>query len=151
MRPPRRCWREWLRRYAPPELLALLTAVAGYLALHAATANAEAAALGAAIGDNVGYYGMLLARDVAAGMREARAVGGRYGPRGAARTVRGLAVEFGPAEALDSALIRPACVYFATAAFGDAPGVLVGKVVADLVFYVPVITAYELRRRAATQ
>jgi hypothetical protein len=125
-----RCWKRWLRRYAPAEIVALVTAAAGYLLVHAATENAGAAAYGATIGDNVGYYGMLALRELAAG-----------------RSLRGLAVEFGPAEALDSAVVRPACVALSTAALGPALGVLVAKVLADLAFYVPVITTYELRRR----
>lgn len=128
MRPQR--WKRWLRRYAPAEIVALVTAAAGYLLFDAATDNAVAAAYGAAVGDNVGYYGTLVVREIAAGRR-----------------VGALVVEFGPAEALDSALVRPACVAVSTAALGPAVGVLVAKVLADLAFYVPVITTYELRRR----
>jgi hypothetical protein len=129
---------EWVRRYGPAELLALIGALAGYLLLELATGNRAAAAYGAAIGDNVAYYGLLLAR-------EARAHGLRL-------AIRRLAVEFGPAEALDFTVVRPGCTALATAALGPATGVLVAKVVADVVFYVPVIATYELRkaRRVAT-
>jgi hypothetical protein len=58
-----------------------------------------------------------------------------------------LAVEFGPAEALDSLVVRPACVAVGVAALGPVAGVLVAKLVADLAFYVPVIATYELRKR----
>jgi hypothetical protein len=123
---------EWIRRYGPAELAAVLGALAGYLVMELATGNHAAAAYGAAIGDNLAYYGVMLAR-------EARA-------HGLAPAVRRLAVEFGPAEALDFAVVRPGCTAIATAALGAAAGVLVAKVVADLLFYVPVIATYELRK-----
>ena len=126
---------EWLRRYGPAELLALIGAFTGYLAVELATGSHAAAAYGAAIGDNLAYYGLLMAR-------EAR----EHGP---AVAVRRLAVEFGPAEALDFAVVRPGCTAIATAALGPAAGVLVAKLVADLAFYVPVIATYELRKATA--
>jgi len=136
----------WLRRYGPAELIALLGALAGYVLLEAATASHVAAAYGAALGDNLGYYGFIVAREI-----RAKVVGRPHPVRGAVRVCRGLALEFGPAELLDSTIVRPACVTVATGAFGMALGVLVAKVAADLVFYVPVITSFELQGRHANR
>ena len=133
--PPRRA-EAWLRRYAPPELLALLGALSGYLLLQKLTHNSAAAAYGAAVGDNLAYYGLLLVRDLRA----------RTGSVPVA--IRALLVEFGPAEVLDSMVVRPACTAIASAALGPVAGVIVAKVVADLVFYAPVIATYELRARS---
>jgi hypothetical protein len=119
----------WLRRYAPAELCGLLGAVAGYLLALAATGHAAPAAYAAAAGENIGFYGFLRARRVG--------------------SVRALVVEFGPAEVLDSALVRPACMALATAALGPL-GVLAGKLAADLVFYAPVIATYEFLKRGGT-
>jgi hypothetical protein len=132
----------WLRRYGPAELIALFGALAGYVLLEAATASHVAAAYGAALGDNLGYYGYIVAREI-----RAKVAGRPHRVRGALRVCRGLALEFGPAELLDSTIVRPACVAVATSAFGMALGVLVAKVAADLVFYVPVITTFELQGR----
>jgi hypothetical protein len=144
-----RSWRgvEWLRRYGPAEAFALLSALVGYVALEAATGSHAAAAYGAAVGDNVGYYGVLLARQLRADARVARS----YGARGLARTLRRLAIEFGPAEALDATLLRPALTALAVTAAGPALGVLLGKLAADLVFYVPVITTYERTKQSAVR
>jgi hypothetical protein len=122
----------WVRRYAPAELLALIGALAGYLVLEVATASHLAAAYGAAIGDNLAYYGLIVTREVRA--------------RGARPAARALALEFGPAEVLDSTIVRPGCTALATALLGPAVGVAVAKVLADLVFYAPVITTYEAQR-----
>ena len=122
----------WLRRYGPAELLAIVGAIVGYALVEWLTTSAAAAAYGAAVGDNLAYYGLLLAR-------EARA-------RGLLAAAPGFVVEFGPAEVLDTALVRPACMALAVAAFGPV-GVVVAKIVADLVFYVPVIVTYEATRQ----
>jgi hypothetical protein len=140
---------EWLRRYGPAELFALLTAMAGYMVLEATTGNHAAAAYGAAMGDNVGYYGVLLTRQVRADARGARNRAERYGVRGLARTVRGLVIECGPAEAVDFTVVRPALTALAVAAAGPALGVLLAKLAADVAFYLPVITTYEMKKRSA--
>jgi hypothetical protein len=137
----------WLRRYGPAELLALVGALAGYVSLQLATGSHAAAAYGAALGDNVAYYGFLFAREVAGQAGSARRPSERV--RAVARSLRALTCEFGPAEVLDSTVVRPACTAIATATLGTAAGVLVAKLVADLLFYVPVICTYELRRRRA--
>ena len=125
--------REWLRRYGPAELVALAGALAGYLLVELLTGNRAAAAFAAAAGDNVGYYGLLAAREIARRRSVRRALGA-------------LALEFGPAELLDSTVIRPACTALATGTLGPA-GVVAGKLLADLVFYAPVIATYELSKR----
>lgn len=136
--------REWLRRYGPAELLALAGALAGFLAVDAATGNHAAAAFGAAAGDNLAYYGALLARELRGRIALARRPSERL--RAVAGSLRALACEFGPAEALDSTVVRPACTTIATSVLGPGAGVVVAKVVADLAFYAPVIATYELRR-----
>jgi hypothetical protein len=133
----------WVRRYGPAELLALIGALAAWLVADLAGGNALVAAYAAAIGDNALYYGFLATREV----RARRRVGARSPVLAG---VAALAIEFGPAEALDSLVVRPACVAVGVAALGPVAGVLAGKIVADLAFYVPVIATYELRRRYAT-
>jgi hypothetical protein len=132
--------REWLARYAPAEAAAIVgalvaAAVVGPFGVAAATAYAGA------IGDGVGFYSVLFVRDL------------RRQPPGRGRfvsTVRGLVMEFGPAELLDSFLVRPLAMYLAARWLGSAAvGVIVGKVAADAVFYTLAIMAYELRKHVA--
>jgi hypothetical protein len=64
------------------------------------------------------------------------------------RTALALFAEFGPAEALDSLLVRPVCMYtgpFLTG--GVASGSLLGKIAADAVFYTVAIVSYEVAQR----
>ena len=52
------------------------------------------------------------------------------------------------AEVADTILLRPLLMYaFAAMLGGLIPGVIVGKLVSDIVFYALAIPAYELRER----
>src|SRR5687767_11080577 len=104
--------REWLRRYLPAELLsAVATLVAASLVLQA-THSGLRAALAATWAGNVAYFGYLLAQDVLLARRARHRRGQPYTWRTLGRNLRALAVEFGPAELLDSFLIRPALMYY---------------------------------------
>ena len=146
----RMSWRrkgaEWVERYGIAEVVGLCTAVAGSFAARSLTGSEVAAAYGGAMGENLGYYGIVIGREVMRDRRAAADLGRRYGLAGAARTARNLVFEFGVAEALDSTVLRPLAMGLGARFFGNAVGVVVGKLAADVTFYVPVICAYELRR-----
>jgi hypothetical protein len=64
--------------------------------------------------------------------------------------LRDLILEFGFAEALDSLLVRPLALYTSLQWISNmAIALLLGKVVADVVFYVPTVVAFEVRERRA--
>jgi hypothetical protein len=129
-----RPWR-WLCRYAPAEAAGLLVALAAAAAVHP-FGVAGLTAFAAATGESVAFYAVVVLRD----MR------GRSRRRSTAGTlVRDVLLEFGPAEALDTLLVRPLAMYLATAATGNLTmGVLLGKVIADVMFYAVAIVGYEL-------
>jgi hypothetical protein len=114
-----------------------------------ATDSVVIAAYGAAFGEAVGFYGSFVLREM---VGDAYAAGARRAPYGMpqmARTWRGLFLEFGPSELLDAALVRPLAMGIGRHLFGWGWGVLAGKLLADMVFYVPVIWIHERRQRAA--
>lgn len=122
--------RAWLSRYAPAEV----AGITGALLATAPLDDPAAAAVAGTLGETVGFYAMIFARDVRAG--------GRPG-----RVVRDMVLEFGPAEVLDTLLVRPAAIYLATRALGaTTTGVVAGKLAADAVFYTVAIIGYEARR-----
>ncbi|MFL5800874.1 MAG: hypothetical protein ACJ8CR_03955 [Roseiflexaceae bacterium] len=72
----------------------------------------------------------------------------RRGLRALPAVLCDLALEFGPAEALDSLLLRPALMYAGLTMIPSlALGIVFGQVAADIVFYVPTVVSYELLRR----
>jgi hypothetical protein len=139
----------WLARYGPPEVLGTITAVAGSFLVFRLTRSDVAAAYGGALGENLGFYSLIAARQMIRDRAAAHAAGATYGRTGAVITIARLFAEFGPAEALDSLFIRPLAMGLATRRFGRSVGVTVGKIVADVTFYLPVIASYEFQRWAA--
>ena len=62
------------------------------------------------------------------------------------RVVTGLLAEFGPAGAIDTFVTRPLAMGLGVRALGLGLGVVLGKLAADVLFYVPVIVIYEYRQ-----
>jgi hypothetical protein len=138
-----RAVREWARRYLPAEAAGLLTAAAGALIAHRLTGSAATTAIVASNCEAIGYYGTVGLSD----LRRHRRAGGRA-LQAMLRTMRDLAVEFGPAEVVDSVLVRPALMYAGPILTGHLiSGTVAGKVAADVVFYAIAISGYELRTR----
>ena len=132
----------WLRRYLPAEALGTVSAIAGVAGAQWAGLSPHATAVCGTAAETVGYYTVLLVRDSVARPRpRARAV---------VLTLRGLAVEFGPAEVVDTLLVRPALLYTGMLFAEDVVvGTIVGKLAADLIFYCIVAPCCVLRRRWA--
>jgi hypothetical protein len=126
----------WLRRYAPAEVASLIGALVAAQVAWTLSGNGAAAAVAGAWGETTAYYTTMLARELI------RTQAGLF------VTLRELILEFGVAEALDTLLIRPGLMYAGGQLVADVRlGVLLGKLGADVFFYVPTITAFELRRR----
>ena len=140
--------KDWLRRYWLAEAVGTLAALATGLLTYALADNAVLTAYLGTWGENLGFYGVMLVGDVSKSVKHRHAQQLAYGPLPLARDIRNLVVEFGPAELLDSTISRPLLMYLGQEVFGNvAVGLIAGKVVADAIFYVPAIVAYELRRR----
>jgi hypothetical protein len=118
--------------------------------------NAGVAAVGivATWAETVGFYGTMAVRDLSQRLRRTSAGAPRTaGSRAiaAAATTSALIAEFGPAELLDSLVVRPALIAASLQLTSSTlVGIVAGKLLADLVFYVPAIASWEfLRRRSA--
>ncbi|MBI4090441.1 MAG: hypothetical protein HY422_00265 [Candidatus Komeilibacteria bacterium] len=135
---------EWLRRYGPAELCAAVGALIGAGTIHLIFGNTIATALGGTWGENIGYYGWIFAADLRAKLKMDRNI-----MRVASwKVLRNMVVEFGPGEYLDSFFIRPLAMYIFLRSVESIPAaILLGKLIADIVFYVPTVLGYELRRK----
>ena len=137
---------EWLWRYLPLEIAATVAALAGGLGVAALSSNAVAIAFAGTWSENVGYYGMALWRE----MRTAAPPGDIELPISTRliNSGRRLLWEFGAAEAIDSFVARPFCLYWAITLAGNLTlGLIVGKLAADLLFYAVAILFYETGKR----
>jgi hypothetical protein len=136
---------EWARRYLPCEVAGTTCEMGGAAIAYATTESAALAAIVATVGASVGYYAAAYLAAVRTAYR-ARASSPRRRRVLAANglAVRSVAVEFGPAEIIDSLLIRPAAFYFGPILFGGmVAGWIFAKFVADIGFYVLAIFSYE--------
>ena len=136
---------EWLRRYLPNELAGWAGELGAAGATYYLTGSYAAAVVAGTIGASVGYYATAYAN----GFRWSyAALAGRSWPMRVlvanVLTIRSIAVEFGPAEAIDSIVIRPIMLYVFPFVIGNtAVGFVVGSIVADVAFYVMAIFSYE--------
>lgn len=141
--------REWVVRYAPAEIIGTIAAVGAATLMHGVSESLVASAIAATISENVGFYGYFIVREVGAYYKRhhqhahLRRIG-----LAAMKAIRGMAVEFGPAELLDSFLVRPFCIYAGSTVFSNFTiGIMAGKIFADVLFYACTISCYELRKR----
>lgn len=130
--------RLWIARYGWAEVASIATSYLGYFSTVHVTQSTIAGAFGAAIGENVGYYSCIIWRELASRRR----MGETFTPKMLAKTAWALLLEFGVAELLDSFVVRPSASYLAVDMFGTHAGIIIGKLAADAVFYVLVITIY---------
>lgn len=131
-------WRHWLDRFGWPELVGLIGGYFGYAMAARLGTGTVAAAYAAAMGENFGYYALVFARDwrvPASGERSAR------------RVLGAMLHDFGLAEVLDTALIRPGLTWLAVRSIGSTFGVGLAKFAADALFYALTILFYERRLR----
>lgn len=128
-----------MRRYGPAEVAAIVASYAGFYAAAALGAGLIVAGYASALAENIGFYGVMAL------------VVWRAAPPGRRSAALGLLlVEFGPAELLDTLLIRPLTVSGAVALVGPGLGVLLGKLAGDALFYIIAIVSHEwLRNRQA--
>ncbi|WP_284224898.1 hypothetical protein [Mycobacterium antarcticum] len=137
--------REWVRRYLPCEVAGTTCEMGGAAIAYGMTGSAAVAAIVATIGASIGYY----AAAYVAAVRIAYRADPRPSRRSRAWTaniqaLRSVTVEFGPAEVIDSLLIRPLAFYVGPLLFGGmVAGWIFAKLVADVGFYVLAVFSYE--------
>jgi hypothetical protein len=141
----RRKFVEWLRRYLPLEISGWVGELGTAAVAYHWTGSLAAAAVAATVGSSVGYYAPAYVNVVRWSCRahQHRDSPARFGIANLL-ALRSLIVEFGPAEVIDSALVRPLLYYFTPLALGSvAWGWILGGLAADILFYVFTIFSYE--------
>ncbi|MDX2121551.1 MAG: FHA domain-containing protein [Gemmatimonadota bacterium] len=129
----------WLGRFGPSELMGAAAAVAGAWLAQGLGGGRITMVIAAVAAETICYYAALLLRDLRYEARERRNAGLGFGRRGAEDVVQNLIREFGVAEAVDSLVLRPLAFYLGLSLLPLPWGVLGGKVLADFVFYGPVL------------
>jgi hypothetical protein len=137
--------REWVRRYLPCEIAGTVGELGGAAVAYMATGSLAAAAITATIGASAGYYAAAYVNALRWSYRDND--GRRWPSRIAVSNLlalRSVAVEFGPAELIDSVAVRPVAFYVGPSMFDSTiAGWIFGKLVSDLAFYAMAIVSYE--------
>ncbi len=141
--------RELVRRYAGPEICGTIGAMTAAWVTYRSTHSLPAMALAGNIAEFIAYYGYVGTREAIAQLHRHR----HHPPLKryvltALKTIRDILMEFAPGEILDSLVLRPLLmVVFPILLHNVAVGVLVGKIVADIVFYGLTALLYEVKKR----
>jgi hypothetical protein len=137
--------REWIRRYLPCEIAGTVGELGGAAVAYLATGSLAAAAIAATVGASAGYYAAAYVTALRWSYRDQDQR--RWPSRVLAANLlalRSVAVEFGPAEFIDSLAVRPVAFYMGPLIFDNTiVGWIFGKLVSDLAFYLFAILSYE--------
>jgi hypothetical protein len=129
----------------PCEIAGTVGELGGAGIAYLATGSLAAAAIVATIGASVGYYAAAYLSAVRWSYRQSH--GRPWGTRVLVANLlalRSVAVEFGPAELIDSIVIRPVAFYLGPLMFSNVmAGWIFGKLVSDFAFYICAIFSYE--------
>lgn len=129
---------EWVKRYLPNEIAGTTAEFGSAAAVYLQTGSWAAAAVVATVFASVGYYAIAYINAVRWQAPEHGLV------RANILALRSIAVEFGPAEVVDSLAIRPVALYLGPVLTGSAiVGLILGKLVADVGFYGCTVFSYE--------
>jgi hypothetical protein len=147
--PQRRRWYVvlwfWIKRYAPPEIAGTATMVAGGMLVSALGAPVWLVGLVGALAESLGFYAVA---GIGVWREQRQAFPGRGRPRILLRVLGLLIVEFGPAELLDTFLVRPIALTLGVQLLPHvAAGLIAGKAVADVAFYVLAAVAFRVSQR----
>jgi hypothetical protein len=140
---------EWLRRYLPLEIAGWTAELGGAAVAYLWTGSLAAAAVAATIGSSVGYYLPAYVNAVrwSSAAQSHRPWQARFAVSNAL-ALRSLTVEFGPAELVDTLVVRPMLIYAAPMMLGNVVlGWVVGGFIADVGFYLCAICSYERFKR----
>jgi hypothetical protein len=137
-----------LRRYLLAEIIGTITALTGAFCVHHATGSLVTAAIAGSIAESIGFYSYFATRN---GIRYYRHHHAHSSAKRVlltmSHTVRDMIIEFGPAEVIDSLLVRPFFMYLGPTYLGNfGGGLLAGKLAADLVFYILAACGNELKK-----
>ena len=133
--------REWLKRYLAAEIVGTIAVLVGSALGYWLCDSKVVVAYIATVSELVGYYGVIIYRDIRNSRRQ-----GDYNTRKFLVDIRKIICEFGVAEYLDTFVLRPFFLLTMPVLCNNfAVGTIVGKLCADITFYIPAIAARELQ------
>ena len=139
---------EWLKRYLLAEIVSTILSLATAWTIKVCfDENVIAAFAGSAMA-SISFYGIIAFSDIRKNLNHHQQHEIKYGFISYFKDVRNLVVEFGPAEIIDVIAVRPFFMYLIPRLTGHfLLGTFIGKMIADVAFYIPAVIMYEIRKK----
>lgn len=139
--------KEWGLRYLPGEIIGTLTALIGASICHYFYPNRIVVAFAGSIGESIGFFGTVLVQELLRTYKVNKATNSPYLFAQFRKIILNIMLEFGLAGVLDDLILRPFfMVLFPILLDNFMLGIVVGKLVGDITFYMLVIVSYEFKQ-----
>ena len=140
--------KELFRRYLPAEIVGTLTAIGAAIVTHFYSDNAVFIAYIATLGEALGFFLTIFIQHFLTLSKKRKTKNKKFSLSDISGIISHVFLEFGPAEILDSLVLRPFFMYlFPLLTENFAFGVFLGKIAGDITFYLMVILSYEMKKR----
>ena len=140
--------KEWVKRYLPAEIVGTLTAVCAASIAHVFSNNSVFIAYIATLGEAIGFFSTILIQYLLLFSKKRKVENRRFSMRDIPKIFSHILLEFGPAELIDSLVLRPFFMYlFPLLVESFTLGILLGKIAGDITFYFLVILSYEMKKK----
>lgn len=140
--------KEWAKRYLPAEIVGTITAVSAASIAHILSDNPIFIAYIATLGEAIGFFSTIFIQYLLIFSRKRKTENRRFSLLDISKIISHILLEFGPAELIDSLVLRPFFMYlFPLLIESFTLGILLGKVAGDITFYLLVIFSYEMKKK----
>jgi hypothetical protein len=140
---------KWFKRYLPAEVLGTIIALIAASIVYSQAHSYVLAAAAGWIGEGVGFFGYFITTELLVhNKRYVQYPFFKRLSRVIAAAGANLVVEFLPAEIIDNLVIRPFAMFIVPQYIHPYPlGFLIGKLSADIFFYVFAVIGYEVKTK----
>lgn len=144
--------KEFSKRYLPAEIVGTLTAIGAASIVHVFSDNPVFIAYIATLGEAVGFFSTIFIQHFIAYSKKHKKENTQFSFSDISKIISHVFLEFGPAEIIDSLVLRPFFMYlFPLLVRNFTLGILLGKIAGDITFYLMVIISYEMQKRLKFQ
>ena len=140
--------KEYFKRYLPAEIVGTVTAIGAASIAHIFSDNHVFIAYIATLGEAVGFFSTIFIQHLLSFSKKRKSENKQISLPDISKIISHVLLEFGPAEIIDSLVLRPFFMYlFPLLLKNFTLGILLGKIAGDITFYLLVILSYEMQKR----
>ena len=138
----------WVKRYLLADIISTILSLGTAWGLMESTGDMVLSAFVGSAVASISFYGIIAISDVRKSIRKHKNENRKYKIKSFLIDFRNLIIEFGPAELLDVLAVRPFFMYLIPTLTGNfLIGTFIGKMIADVIFFIPAIIMFELRKK----